>query len=760
MDSKYNHLEKEKQIYKYWEEIDAFSPEGVAKLRKKHGVTSTKDTYTVLLPPPNANGRIHVGHALMIAIEDVLIRRKRMQGFDTLWVPGTDHAGFETQIVYERHLESLGKSRFDFDRKTLYKKIFYFVEKNGSQIIEQVKALGPSLDWGRNTFMLDNKVINIVLSTFKKMYEDNLIYRDNYIVNYCTHHQTTLSDLELEYKDQKTPLYYIRYKLVDRKDSEPEFIVVATTRPEPIFIDTHLAINPKDKKNNWLKGRKVLNPLTGKEMTFVTDSFVDPEFGTGIVKLTPAHDKNDYKVALRYGLPIKPAFSTDGIILESGGELAGLTITQARKKAVGILQKKSLIEKIDDKYQNKVAVCYKCGTTIEPLVIPNWFVKVESIKKPALEVVKKGKVKIYPKWQQTKYFRWMQDMHDWPISRQIVWGIRIPAWYNIDKNPDLLVTFIKNGESITGTVGDLLKQHSFKDIESGLQSLIAPNSATFQVSKDKPGENFLQETDTFDTWFSSGQWPLTTLGFPNSKDFKKYYPTQVLETGWEILRFWVSRMIMFGIYNTGIPPFKDVYLHGLVRAEDGRKMSKSLGNVIDPLDSVKEYGADALRLGMIFGTANGKDFNYPEEKIVTMRNFSNKLWNMARFIQILSDSYTKEGGKIKNFADLTVLNDQDKLIFNDLKKTIKQVDHYLDVYKFAQAGDVIYHFLWNEVASVYIEQAKQREDKDIALAVLSYVFKNGLKLLHPFMPFVTEAVWQEIKTDGEPPLIIAPWPVS
>ena len=760
MDSKYNHLEKEKQIYKYWEEIDAFSPEGVAKLRKKHGVTSTKDTYTVLLPPPNANGRIHVGHALMIAIEDVLIRRKRMQGFDTLWVPGTDHAGFETQIVYERHLESLGKSRFDFDRKTLYKKIFYFVEKNGSQIIEQVKALGPSLDWGRNTFMLDNKVINIVLSTFKKMYEDNLIYRDNYIVNYCTHHQTTLSDLELEYKDQKTPLYYIRYKLVDRKDSEPEFIVVATTRPEPIFIDTHLAINPKDKKNNWLKGRKVLNPLTGKEMTFVTDSFVDPEFGTGIVKLTPAHDKNDYKVALRYGLPIKPAFSTDGVILESGEELAGLTITQARKKAVGILQKKSLIEKIDDKYQNKVAVCYKCGTTIEPLVIPNWFVKVESIKKPALEVVKKGKVKIYPKWQQTKYFRWMQDMHDWPISRQIVWGIRIPAWYNIDKNPDLLVTFIKNGESITGTVGDLLKQHSFKDIESGLQSLIAPNSATFQVSKDKPGENFLQETDTFDTWFSSGQWPLTTLGFPNSKDFKKYYPTQVLETGWEILRFWVSRMIMFGIYNTGIPPFKDVYLHGLVRAEDGRKMSKSLGNVIDPLDSVKEYGADALRLGMIFGTANGKDFNYPEEKIVTMRNFSNKLWNMARFIQILSDSYTKEGGKIKNFADLTVLNDQDKLIFNDLKKTIKQVDHYLDVYKFAQAGDVIYHFLWNEVASVYIEQAKQREDKDIALAVLSYVFKNGLKLLHPFMPFVTEAVWQEIKTDGEPPLIIAPWPVS
>jgi len=760
MDSKYNHLEKEKQIYKYWEEIDAFSPEGVAKLRKKHGVTSTKDTYTVLLPPPNANGRIHVGHALMIAIEDVLIRRKRMQGFDTLWVPGTDHAGFETQIVYERHLESLGKSRFDFDRKTLYKKIFYFVEKNGSQIIEQVKALGPSLDWGRNTFMLDNKVINIVLSTFKKMYEDNLIYRDNYIVNYCTHHQTTLSDLELEYKDQKTPLYYIKYKLVDRKDSEPEFIVVATTRPEPIFIDTHLAINPKDKKNNWLKGRKVLNPLTSKEMTFVTDSFVDPEFGTGIVKLTPAHDKNDYKVALKYGLPIKPAFSTDGIILESGGELAGLTITQARKKAVEILQKKSLLKKIDDNYQNKVAVCYKCGTTIEPLVIPNWFVKVESIKKPALEVVKKGKVKIYPKWQQTKYFRWMQDMHDWPISRQIVWGIRIPAWYNIDKNPDLLVTFIKNGESITGTVGDLLKQHSFKDIESGLQSLIAPNSATFQVSKDKPGENFLQETDTFDTWFSSGQWPLTTLGFPNSKDFKKYYPTQVLETGWEILRFWVSRMIMFGIYNTGIPPFKDVYLHGLVRAEDGRKMSKSLGNVIDPLDSVKEYGADALRLGMIFGTANGKDFNYPEEKIVTMRNFSNKLWNMARFIQILSDSYTKEGGKIKNFADLTVLNDQDKLIFNDLKKTIKQVDHYLDVYKFAQAGDVIYHFLWNEVASVYIEQAKQREDKDIALAVLSYVFKNGLKLLHPFMPFVTEAVWQEIKTDGEPPLIIAPWPVS
>ena len=754
MDNKYDHKNIEEKVYKIWEDGDYFKPKGDAP----------KGPYTIVLPPPNANGTLHVGNALMVAIEDLLIRRKRMQGYDALWIPGTDHAGFETQIVFERELEKEGKSRFDYDRAEFYNKTLEFVLGKKDHIRKQIRSLGPSLDWSREKFTLDEDVVSTIYKTFEKMVNDGLVYRDDYMINYCTKHQTTLSELEVEHETKKTPLYYVRYKLVDRKEGEPEFLVVATTRPEPIFVDTHLAVNPKDKKNSKYEGRKVLNPLTDSEMLIIADSFVDPEFGTGIVKLTPAHDKTDYEVAKKHDLPVISAFGRDGRMNELGGELKGLKVLQAREKAVEILTSKGLIEKIDENYENAVSVCFKCGNVIEPLVLPNWFVKVESLKKPAHEALKEGKVKIYPKWQEKKLDRWFEEMRDWPISRQIVWGIRIPAWYDVNKNPDLGVTFLnKAGERVTGQISEILKTHSFDEVENGLQNLIATNNSEYKVSKDKPGDMFLPETDTFDTWFSSGQWPLVTLGYPDSEDFKYYYPTNVLETGWEILRFWVSRMMMFGIYLTGEVPFRDVYFHGLVRAADGRKMSKSLGNQIDPLGYVEQYGADALRMGLISGTAGGKDFAFPHDKVIGYRNFANKIWNMARFMLMM---FEREG--IQEYKDLPPYDDnmyeklkgQDKEIVDSLKELIVAVDESIEKYRFADAGDSIYHFMWDKLASEYIEFVKTKEgdEKRTSLAVLRHTLLMCLKLLHPFMPFVTEAIWAEIPRKNKLPLIVSNWP--
>jgi len=747
MDKIWDHNKNEADIYKLWESKEIFR----AKVDK------TKKPFTIVLPPPNANGKLHVGHVLMIAIEDLLIRYKKMNGYETLWIPGTDHAGFETQVVFERQLEEEKKSRFDFDRDTFYEKVHEFVENQRGTIVKQSKAMGASLDWSREKYTLNPDVINTVYSTFSKMAKENLVYRDDYMVNYCVYHGTTLAELEVKHLEQKTPLYYVKYKLVDKKDGEPDYITVATTRPEPIFVDTHLAVNPKDKKNIWLKGRKVVNPLNNKKMEIIADEFVDPKFGTGIVKLTPAHDKTDYEVAKTHNLPVVSAFIIDGLINEMGGKLKGLSISEARKKAVLILKEKGLLEKVDENYQNSVSVCYKCKRPIEPFVMPNWFIKVKDLKKPALDCVLTGKVKIHPKWQEKKYVRWMEDMHDWPISRQIVWGIRIPAWYDISKNKNIQITFLKDGQIISGLSGELLSKYSFSDIQKGLQSISAPIGAKYVIGNKKPDGNYLQETDTFDTWFSSGQWPLVTLGYPDSNDFKYFYPTSVLETGWEILRFWVSRMIMFGIYLTKTPPFKDVYLHGLVRATDGRKMSKSLGNVIDPLDYVNQYGADALRMGLISGTATGKDFNFPHDKVVAYRNFANKIWNIARFIEMIRD----KNPELPDFEsiDKSDLKKDDLLLLKDFEKCIGKLNQQIETFRFAQAGENLYHFIWDELASKHLESTKSREDKEIAFSTLIHVFKNSLLALHPFMPFVTEKIYQTIFSKDN--LIISnPWPYS
>ncbi len=743
MDSKFEHKKVEQEIYSAWEKSGAFAPSPKAEGKP----------FTIVLPPPNASGKMHMGNVLMIAIEDLMIRYHRMKGDPTLWIPGTDHAGFETQITYERELKKQGKSRFEFDRETLYQNIWEFVQNNKSQIEGQIKQMGASVDWSRYTFTLDPHVVSTVYSTFAKMHKEGLVYRDNYMVNYCTKCGTTFADLEILHEDRVDKLYYIKYKLVGSE----EFVVVATVRPETIMLDTHMAVHPDNKKTKHLIGKKILNPLTQKEMEIIADTFVDQEFGTGIVKLTPAHDKADYEAAKKHNLPIIMGIGMDGKMTSEAGKYAGKSVFTARKEVVEELQDNGSIEKINEKYEHAVTVCYKGGHDIEPMILPNWFVKVKSLKKPALEAVENGLVKIYPEWRKVTYTKWMEEMHDWPISRQVVWGIRIPVWYPVAKNPNLQVTFLNKDKTVVaGTVGELLKTYSFKDVADGLQTLIAPAGSECSVSDKSPGEGYLQETDTFDTWFSSGHWPLVTLKYPDSDDFNKFYPTSVLETGWEIIRFWVSRMIMFGIYLTGKPPFEYVYLHGMVRAADGKKMSKSLGNVINPDEYMEQYGVDALRMGLIAGTATGKDFSFPKDKITAYRNFGNKLWNMARFYHMMAEKAGKEIAWYEPAMEGLVESDKEILV--KLNTTISSVDELLSKFRFAEAGDTIYHFMWDEVAAKYLEEIKSREDLVMALSVLRHIILTGLKLLHPFMPFVTEAIWKEMPRKYNDMLIVTEWP--
>ncbi len=745
MEPKFEHQKVEQTITQKWEKADAF----------KTVRDPNKKPYTILLPPPNASGKMHTGNVLMIAIEDLLIRWKRMQGYSALWVPGTDHAGFETQVTYERELSKQGKSRLDFDRNTLYDSIWKFVQDNKGLIEEQIKQMGASVDWSRYTFTLDPKALEVVHNTFEKMVNEGLIYRDDYVVNYCPALGTTFADLEVNFVERKDPLYYIKYGP----------LTVATVRPETKLGDTALAVNPSDPRYQQYIGKEIeFEDVMGKnKLPVIADSYVDMEFGTGILKVTPAHDKNDYEIGIRHNLEIKSVIGLNGRMAENTRKYAGMKVKQAREEIVKDLQNLGLIEKIDYEYVHLVPVSYKGEKEIEPLVLPNWFVKVDSLKKPALDAVLNGDVKIFPKWREITYVRWMEEMRDWPISRQVVWGIRIPAWYNVQENPEITVTFLnKQGKVETGLISDLLKNYSFEEIESGLQNLVAPKNAKFIVSKNKPNGQYLQETDTFDTWFSSGQWPLTTLGYPESEDFKYFYPTDVLETGWEIIRLWVSRMIMFGIYMTGQPPFKNVYLHGMVRALDGRKMSKSLGNIINPDEYMEKYGVDALRMGLISGTANGKDFAFPKDKVIGYRNFTNKIWNMARFMLMMMDKYEEENNStaIPEYEKLNKndLTDEDRTMINGLNELIRSVDNSLEIFRFADAADAIYHYMWDELAAKCIESVKVREDKRIALSVLRHIFKECLKLLHPFMPFVTEAVWEKVSEQDNSLLALTSWP--
>jgi valyl-tRNA synthetase len=752
LDKTYNHKEVENAISSKWETANAF----------KATVDKTKQPYTIILPPPNASGQMHMGNILMVAIEDLLIRWKRMQGFNALWVPGTDHAGFETQTTFERELKKQGKSRFDFDRNTLYKSIWDFVFENKALIETQLRQMGASVDWSRYTFTLDPHSIDIVYSTFEKMEKEGLIYRDDYVVNYSFKWGTTFSDAEVTYKEQVSPLYYIKYGP----------LTVATVRPESKLGDTALAVHPDDERYSSYIGKTLeFDDVLGKNsLPVIADKSVDPKFGTGVLKVTPAHSKDDYEMGIRNKLPIKSVIGIDGKMTELTQKYEGMTIKACRSQIVADLQELNLIEKIDENYVNMVPVDYRSGDYIENLVLPNWYVKVDhpqkSLKKLALDAVKSGKVKIHPKWREVTYVRWVENMRDWAISRQIVWGIRVPVWYDVLKNPNITIKFLsKNNGPVTGTIAELLGTYSFEEVEAGLQNLIAPKDADYLISSTKPSGNFLQETDTFDTWFSSGQWPLVTLKYPDSEDFKYFYPTDVLETGWEIVTRWVSRMVMFGTYLTGQPPFKNVYLHGHVKARDGRKMSKSLGNQINPGDYLEKYGVDSLRMGLIFGTANGKDFSFPHDKVLSYRNFANKIWNMARFTKLMQTRFEEESSQQVETLALDDLNTvmvlaqtaEDTQILQGLKTTLASVNTNLEKFRFADAGDTLYHFMWDELAAKYIEYVKDTENKKNSLEILIFVYLNCLKMLHPFMPFITEAIWDVFDEKSEL-LATSSWP--
>lgn len=755
MDKVYEPATIEEKWLNYWDSEKLYSPTLLKEGRKN---------YSVLLPPPNANASLHAGHAMFV-VQDILIRYHRMLGENAVWVPGTDHAGFETQYVFEKQLSKEGKSRFQFSRIDLYDAVYKFVQDNSGLIENQLKKLGFSLDWSRKTFTLDKDVVKTVYSTFEKMYKDGLIYRDNYIVNYCTHCGTSFSELEIEYKDRVDPLVYLKYGP----------FVLATVRPETKFGDTAIAVNPNDERYKKYIGQDIeAEGLLGKfKIKVIADEFVDMDFGTGAVKVTPAHDPNDFQMGRRHGLEVKQVIDFKGRLNEKTGPYAGMKVNEARKKVIADMQERGLIEKIDENYSHRVSVCYKCGRDIEPMVLPNWFVKMRPLAENSIAAAKEKRVVFYPERFEDEFYRWLENIRDWPISRQIVWGIRIPAWYDIAKNPNLLVTFLNtSGETVYGTVDELLKSYSFGEIEAGLQNLTADNNSVFVIADDKPADGalYLPETDTFDTWFSSGQWPLVTLGFPNGDDYKQLYPTAVLDTMWDILFFWVARMIMFGLYMTGDVPFKTVLMHSRVVDEKGQKMSKSKGNVVNPLDLSAKYGTDAFRISLIAGSALGNDVPMSEAKVKGYRNFTNKIWNSARFVIDFKIEEEKKSGKtfkgldaypevfssnvfvssdenINDAIEKIAKTDDDREILEKLQSLVVLVKDSIERYRFSDAAVALYDFYWHEFCDKYIEYAKdKREDTQ---AVLEFVLKACMEMLHPFMPFISEEIWQRLAHNGK-----------
>lgn len=741
MDKTY-HPHTEDQIYQLWEQSGAFTPV----------IDPAKTPFTIILPPPNANEPLHAGHALY-TVEDIMVRYHRMLGDPTLWLPGTDHAGIETQFVFEKKLKAEGKSRFDYDRDTLYNLIATYVNQNRTIAVNQMKRLGFSLDWTRERFTLDEAHNRRVFAVFKKMHADGLIYRDEKIVNYCTRCGTAFSHLEVNYVDEIGCLYYLKYGP----------FVLATTRPETKFGDTAVAVNPKDKRYSQYVGQEItVDGLNGPfTVKVIADDMVDMNFGTGVVKITPAHDPDDFEAGQRHRLEVKKIIGFDGRLNQLTGKYAGLTVNQARQQVVADMQDRGMIVKVDDHYSHRLGRCYRCNSVIEPMVSPQWFVRIAPLAQLAVGAVKADKVKIFPPRFKKQFLTWMKDVRDWPISRQIVWGHRLPVWYNLDANPDIRVTFKNSSGAIeSGRVGDLLSR--FSEIKSGLQTLLAPTNASYfidPVEANDSGPHILQETDTFDTWFSSGQWPYSTLGWEpdgnHSPDFKYFYPTTVLDTMWDILFFWVARMIMMGVYVTGDIPFRVAHMHSRVLDGRGQKMSKSKGNAINPLDITQQYGADALRWALVVGVAPGSDIALSPDKIRAARNFVNKIWNATRFILMLAEKHNYYGRKI----DLTKINAADQDIIKNKVLLSRQVTKLIDQYKFGLAAEKLYDFFWHQFCDVYIESVKDRGPE--VIPVLIDILITNLKLFHPFIPFITETVYQELVgrfTLDEALLIAASWP--
>lgn len=713
--AEYKNLEKtydpkafEERLYKFWEESGYF----------KADENSEKEPYTIVIPPPNVTGQLHMGHALDETLQDILIRYKRLSGYETLWVPGTDHAGIATQIKVEEVLrKEKGLTRHDIGREEFLKLVWDWKSKYGSTIINQLKKLGSSCDWSRERFTMDEGCSKAVREVFYNLYNKGLIYRGYRIINWCPSCTTALSDAEVVYEEQEGNFWHIKYPI---KDSD-RYLTIATTRPETLLGDTAVAVHPDDERYKDIIGKTLILPLVGREIPIIADEYVEKEFGTGAVKITPAHDPNDFEVGQRHGLEVIKVLDDDAKINENGGKYMGMDRYDARAAIVNDLDEQGYLIKIE-KHIHNVGTCYRCSTTVEPIVSRQWFVKMKPLAEPALEVCKNNTLKFVPERFSKTYIGWMENVRDWCISRQLWWGHRIPAFYCTDCGE---MTVSK--EDIT----------------------VCP----------KCGAPVKQDEDVLDTWFSSALWPFSTLGWPEkTKDLEKFYPTNTLVTGYDIIFFWVARMVFSGLEHTGKCPFEHVFIHGLVRDSQGRKMSKSLGNGVNPLDVIEKYGADALRFTLATGNSPGNDMRYYESRVEASRNFANKIWNASRFVlmNLNKECYSE--------PDINRLCIEDKWILSKYNRLVKEVTDNIDSFELGVAVSKLYDFIWDDFCDWYIELVKTRlyEDEEptneTAQSVLVYVLRNTLVLLHPFMPFITEEIWQHLPHTGET-IMKTQWPV-
>lgn len=703
----YDPSASEEKLYKFWNDSGFFNAE----------VDENKKPFTIVIPPPNVTGQLHMGHAFDETLQDILIRFKRMQGYSALWMPGTDHAGIATQIKVEENLrKEEGLTRYDLGREKFLERVWDWKHQYGSRIIEQLKKLGSSCDWRRERFTMDEGCSKAVKEVFVNLYEKGLIYKGHRIINWCPNCATALSDAEVEYENQAGKLWHIRYPLTDGSGE----LVVATTRPETFMGDTGVAVNPNDERYKHLIGKTCILPIMNREIPIFGDEYVDMEFGTGCVKVTPCHDPNDFEMGQRHNLEQILVFNEDATVNENGGKYEGLDRYACREAVIKDLEEGGYLVKIEE-HEHNVGTCYRCGTTVEPMTSAQWFVKMAPLAKPAMDVVNDGRVKFVPERFSKTYLRWMENVHDWCISRQLWWGHRIPAYY-CDDCGEMVVA----REDVT----------------------VCPKCG---------GTHMRQEEDVLDTWFSSALWPFSTLGWPEkTKELDYFYPTSVLVTGYDIIFFWVARMIFSGMEQMKEEPFKTVYIHGLVRDAQGRKMSKSLGNGIDPLEIIDKYGADALRFTLVTGNSPGNDMRFSTEKVESSRNFANKIWNASRFIQM---NLTIDKAELPETLDL-----EDKWILSKFNDLVKAVTENIDKYELGLAVQKLYDFIWDNFCDWYIEIVKPRlQNKDDVQAnenaqkVLCYVLSNTMKLLHPFMPFITETIWQALPHEGES-IMISKWP--
>ncbi len=706
----YNPKEIEQQWYTYWEEKGYFHEE----------VDTEKEPFSIVLPPPNVTGQLHMGHALDNTLQDILIRTKRMQGYNVLWMPGTDHAGIATQVkVEENIMKTEGKSRHDLGREEFLKRVWEWKHEYGSTIVKQIRSLGASCDWTRERFTLDEGYHEAVLKVFVELYEKGLIYRGERITNWCPNCLTALSDIEVEHEDENGHLWHIKYPVIGEEDT---FLTVATTRPETMFGDVAVAVNPNDERYAHLVGKELLLPFVNRHIPIIADEYVDQSFGTGCVKITPAHDPNDFEMGQRHNLESIVVMNPDGTMNAGAGHFVNMPRELARKQVVAELEAQGLLEKVEE-HGHSVGHCSRCNTTVEPMVSKQWFVSMEPLAKPALEVVRDKSIEFVPERFTKTYTNWLESIRDWCISRQLWWGHRIPAWYCQECGETIVTT-----ETLTEC------PHCHGKVE--------------------------QDPDVLDTWFSSALWPFATMGWPeNTEEVKHWYPTSVMVTGYDIIFFWVARMIFMGLEFKEEIPFKHVFIHGLVRDSQGRKMSKSLGNGINPLEVIEEYGADALRFTLVTGNTPGNDMRFYMERVEANRNFANKIWNASKFVLMNLEGFDESF--VPSAEDYTLA---DKWILEEYNKTVTNITNNLDKFELGEAASAVYDFIWNTYCDWYIELAKPRlynkeggRDRQTVQYLLVSILRHMMELLHPFMPFVTEHIWQHLPHEGES-IMVAPWP--